>query len=127
VVATASWKSVGCSAIALTVFIVWCSNAVSSNTSAPPVAEHPSSGTGHITTASIVWKSKEAFDAGTKLMVNGAAKTHPELVLPLSACAAQIGDALTVLDRGFSTREIILDSGKSKGCRGWVEMEAVGR
>ena len=125
----ASCTTTGCAVLFVVGLIVAISNGVSSDEkpNSAPAVDYPSSGPGHLVSASIIWRSKAAFEEGIRLGVNGSLKAHPELALPLAACATSGGDAVTIIDRSFTAREVILDSGKSKGCRGWVEMEAVGR
>jgi hypothetical protein len=93
---------------------------------ASSTANSPSSGAAHLAKGTpIVWRSKDDMKEGIHLINLDAARTHPELLLPLSSCLPRGGEQLTILDIGFGSREIILDSGPAKGCRGWVEMEYV--
>jgi hypothetical protein len=62
---------------------------------------------------------------GIALISRDAGGKHPELLLPLSSCLPNGGDEVTILDAQFGSREVVLDSGPQKGCRGWVAMENV--
>ena len=87
----ASSSPSGCTLGCLALFIIAIASYASStcdggdtwNGSTPsathPSVEHPSSGSARLSTSGpIVWRSKEAFEEGVKLSVNGAGRTHPE-------------------------------------------------
>jgi len=67
------------------------------------------------------------MDRGRKLVRNGANTTNPELILPLVACFVDAGEPVTVIGSGFTYREVVVTSGKRRGCTGLIVMEHVGR
>jgi zinc ribbon protein len=91
--------------------------------------DHPSSGSAHFSRAGggFIFGTKAAYEEALKLTVNGAAKTHPEMIMALMSCWPQEGESVTVIDFTLAAREIIVDTGRDRGCRGWTAMENVVR
>lgn len=121
--------AMGCLAVIAFMVIITAINSGNSNSPSPrpPEPPHPSSGKGHFGAATkpIIWRSQAAMDKGIEMIGHKVAETHPELLLPYVACFAYGGESITILDSAFGRREVILDSGKTRGCRGWVIMESV--
>jgi len=124
-----SAAAIGCIGLVAVAAIAIISSRNSPSRPARPVEpEHPSSGSAHLVSKGlVVWRSKEAMAQGIVLIVRDPSGKHPELVLPLSSCLPDGGDEVTILDAQFGSREVILNSGPQKGCRGWVAMEDVVR
>ena len=88
-------------------------------------AGSPSSGPAVLQRNGVVWKSREDLRRGGDLIAAGAHENHPQLVMPLVACMADTGTAVTVIGRARGVREVVVDSGRHKGCTGWLPMEFV--
>jgi len=78
--------------------------------------------TRHISTQTIVWNSEDDMSAGLRLL---SAHASFEDVAPYIACMPDPGDAVVILDAGFTKHEIQVTSGENRGCRGWVPAEHV--
>jgi hypothetical protein len=120
----AKWAGIGCLAL-LVVFVLAI---VSTNTgkNSPPAIDHPTAGLAHLAQRKlIVWRSKADYDEGIKLLVAGVGSSHPELLLPHAKCLPDGGESVTILDSGFDWREVLVETGNPRGCRGFVERENV--
>lgn len=115
-------------------FVLWLIGGIVSQfdkpspVSTPPPPSHPSSGAAHFKAGGgMVYSSAAAMDKGMDMIARGVHKTHVELLFPLMECVlTDSAEAnLTVLGMTMGRREVIIDSGKHKGCRGWTVMENV--
>lgn len=102
----------------------------SDSSSAPPTFVPPVWGVAHLQDKKymIVWKSQFAYNRGIGIMraTNGTNDTLAALLISsFVACLPSGGEAVTIVAATVETREIIIQSGVNKGCRGVVQDSAV--
>ena len=71
----------------------------------------------------IVWKNHHSLQQGTDLVSAGAGKKNSALIVGLIACIVPSGTSAIVTD----SSNVLITSGEFSGCRGAVNIEAIGK
>jgi hypothetical protein len=97
----------------------------SSSASSDNVA--PRRGPAHINRAGAIWKDNDSYSRGRQLVRSGVQQTNPEMLLPLVSCVVEPGGRVTVIGpSGYGLLDIVVTSGKHRGCTGLIQEERVG-
>jgi len=71
----------------------------------------------------IVWKNHHSLQQGTDLVSAGVGKKNSALIVGLIACIVPSGTSAIVTD----SSNVLITSGEFSGCRGAVNIEAIGK
>ena len=71
----------------------------------------------------IVWKNHDSLQQGTDLVGAGVGKKDPARIVGLIACIVPSGTSAIVA----GSSNVLVTSGEFSGCRGAVDIEAVGK
>jgi hypothetical protein len=71
----------------------------------------------------IVWKNHHSLQQGTELVSAGVGKKNPALIVGLIACIVPSGTSAIVA----GSDNVLVTSGEFSGCRGAVDIEAIGK
>jgi hypothetical protein len=71
----------------------------------------------------IVWKNHHSLQQGTDLVSAGVGKKNPARIVGLIACIVPSGTSAIVTD----SSNVLVTSGEFSGCRGAVNVEAIGK
>ena len=71
----------------------------------------------------IVWKNHHSLQRGTELVSAGVGKKNSALIVGLIACIVPSGTSAIVTD----SSNVLITSGEFSGCRGAVNIEAIGK
>jgi hypothetical protein len=71
----------------------------------------------------IVWRNRDAMDAGQRLVEDG--HVDARLLLPYTACVGSIGDHIVVLEGGLLSSKVETITGPAAGCVGWVATDEI--